>query len=109
METLTTESGTITVGMEATVNYGSDSHPAKVESIERIRGGYMITLREYNYHADEKAKSIGMGHQEWIIDWDKPSRQVQLKIRLNGKAQKGYTSFTSISLGYARAYYCWEF
>lgn len=108
LQTLTTPAGTVQVGMEATVSYGSDSHPGKVSRIVRVRGGYEYHIMEYRYHADP-TQPKGPGHQNWVIDWDQPNGEVVLKVRLNGKAMKLDTGFTHISLGHARAYYCWEF
>jgi hypothetical protein len=96
-------------GLEATISYGSDSHPAKVSAIKETPAYLYLELTEYQAHADQ-AKKLGMGHQDWIIDWDKPLNGV-VKAKISKKTGKyvGDKSFSNISLGYARYYYCWEF
>jgi hypothetical protein len=97
-------------GLEATISYGSDSHAAKVSAIRETPAYLYLELTEYAVHADQ-TKPLGMGHQEWIIDWDKPrSGVIKAKIsKKTGKYVGEYKSFSSISLGHARYYYCWEF
>ncbi len=99
---------TIVPGMEATVSYGSDSYPGRVKEIRRVRGGYELDIQEYHTVATEKGKAIGIGHQEWEIQWDKPTSIVTVNLRLNGKLKKDQ-SFSHVSLGHARYYHCWEF
>jgi hypothetical protein len=97
------------VGKEATISYGSDSHPAKISAIRETGSFITLELTEYQYHADQ-TKSLGMGHQEWIIDWDLPLNGVVV-AKVNKKTGKfvGSRGFSRISVGCARAYYCWEF
>ena len=98
----------IHLGMEATLSYGSDSYPGKVKEIRRVRGGYELDIQEYRVIATEKGKAIGIGLQEWEIQWDKPTATVTVNLRLNGKLKKDQ-SFSHVSLGHARYYHCWEF
>lgn len=107
LETITFAPGeTITVGMEATIS-SLDSHPAKVAEIRRVRGGYEVDFQEYAYHGDQ-TKDLRMGHQDWIIDWDKPTYITTIRLRLSGKLMgKGHG--TCYTVGSARAYRCWEF
>jgi len=96
----------IEVGMEATYGYG-DSYPAKVESIERVRGGWEVTLRGYEYRAKDGVK--GMGHQEWDILWDKPRGTTVFRVHKDGKLVKNSSDSGRVSLGHASVYYVWEF
>lgn len=100
----------VSIGMEATISYGSDSHPAKVKAFKETGAFLYLELEEFQYTATEKGRAQGQGHQDWEILWDKPlPGVVRAKVRkLNGK-YVGDKSFSSINLGHASVYYCWEF
>jgi hypothetical protein len=97
------------VGKEATISYGCDSHPAKISAMSETKAFITMELTEYQYRATEKGKATGMGHQDWIIDWDQPLNGV-VRAKVNKKTGKfvGPKSFAGISVGHARVYYCWE-
>lgn len=98
------------VGMEATINYGSDSHPAKVTAFKETGTYLYITLEEFQYRATAKGKAEGTGHQDWEILWDKPLQgRIEAKVRKSNGKFVGDKGFSSISLGSARCNYCWEF
>ena len=100
------------VGMKATVNYGSDSHPAKVVSFRETPAYLFFDLQEFHYHMDPSTSEAETpGHQNWIIDWDKPYRDiVHAKVnKKNGKFCGRTRSFCVISLGHAHVFYDWSF
>ena len=97
------------VDQEATISCGSDSYPAKVVEIRPVRGGYEVDLRQFNFVWD-KTKPGGQGHQNWIIEWDRPVGGVTtIKLHKDGSIVKAGRSGYRFTLGVARPYYCWEF
>lgn len=98
------------LGMEATIGYGCDYHPAKVVSF-RETGAYLyIELVEYHYTATAEGRAEGPGHQDWEIQWDKPLQGViHAKVRKSNGKYVGERSFVTLTLGNARVNFCWEF
>lgn len=97
----------ITVGQEATVGCG-DHYPAKVESIQRVKGGYEVLFRRYMYRATEAGKALGMGHQDWEILWDQPSGATEMRVHKDGRLYNSESGY-HYTIGVASVYYVWEF
>lgn len=94
---------------EVTYSVGSDSYPFKVESIRRTKGGYEVTIR--NYESKASKPGLLMGHQDWDILWDKPTTWVErIKVSLKGDIPKSLQSHgVHLYFGHATYHYCWEF
>lgn len=93
-------------GQEATYcPYGIDSYPCKIMLVNKWPWGFDVMLQEYDTIADQ-SKDLRMGHQEWIIQWDKPTTVHKFKLNRDLKPCKGQGHLT---IGHARRYYCWEF
>lgn len=111
METTTTiefaDGKKIFVGQECTISIG-DSYPAKVLEINRVRGGWEITLQQYRYKATEEGLKQGAGHQDWVILWDQPFGTHIFKTNLKGKILNSGDGY-KYTMGKAHVHHVWEF
>jgi len=101
-------------GQPVTMQHVADAYPGYIVSISP--SGHEIGVQGVQHRADPKTLNL-MGHQNWIVEMDKPQggvRKFTRRVRtINGEKKAYYASPGSthphLSFGRARYYYCWEF
>jgi len=101
-------------GQPVSMQHVADCYPGVIQSISPT--GHEIVVQGVQHRANPDTVNE-MGHQNWIVELDKPQgglRKFTRRQRVrNGERQTYYASPGSthpfLSFGGARYYYCWEF